>query len=145
MGYATYLTFIFGYVSTLVTVYYLAIKSVPALLEIFPRFIPFAVLATIIGGPFSIAVGWMHYKRIGAYSSEVDIQTESNPYNYKLAPGYNREVYGPLYLELLMQLKRLLESQNLLGSEESERIDALEKKLKVLIDGGMVGKPRGRL
>ena len=57
IGYATYLTFLLGYVSTLVTVYYLAIKNLPTLLDIFPRFVPFAFLATIIGGPLSIVLG----------------------------------------------------------------------------------------
>lgn len=44
-----------------------------------------------------------------------------------------------------MRRKLLLESQKLLDIEERERIEALERKLKVLIDGGMVGKPRAKL
>jgi hypothetical protein len=56
-GYSTYLTFLLGYMSTLITVYYLAIKNIPELLDLFPRFVPFAVLSTVIGAPLSIIVG----------------------------------------------------------------------------------------
>jgi hypothetical protein len=145
MGYATYLTFILGYVSTLITVYYLAIKSIPDLLTIFPRFVPFAILATVIGIPLCIGFGWMHYKRSAAYTSEVDIQMEANPYFFKLPPGYNLEVLGPLYLEILVLLKRLVAEQEMLNEEDKARIEKLEQKLQVLVSGGLVGTPRKRL
>jgi len=142
MGYATYLTFILGYVSTLITVYYLAIKSIPDLLSIFPHFVPFAILATVIGIPLCIGAGWMHYKRSAAYTSEVDIQYEANPYYFKLPPGYNLEVLGPLYLEILVLLKRLTVGQEMLNEEDKARIEKLEQKLQVLANGGMIGTPR---
>jgi len=68
-----------GYVSTLITVYYLAIKNVPSLLDVFPKFVPFAMLATVIGAPLSVAIGWIHLKRSNLYSSEATISVESNP------------------------------------------------------------------
>jgi hypothetical protein len=142
MGYATYLNFLLGYVSTLVTVYYLALKSAPTLLAIFPKFVPFAVLATVIGVPFTGLVGWVHLKRSQAYRSEADINVESNPYNYKLPPGYWTDVFAPVYLELLTELKRLMEANKLLNSDDKARVDELEKKLRILKDGGYVGKPR---
>jgi hypothetical protein len=145
MGYSTYLTFLFGYVSTLVTVYYLAIKNVPSLQDLFPRFIPFAVLATVIGAPLSIAVGWIHLKRSPAYRSEADILVESNPYNYKLPPGFSREVIAPWNLEILLMLKRSLHAQGLLDDKDKSRLDDLERKLKLLIEGGMVGTPRTKI
>jgi hypothetical protein len=145
MGYATYLTFILGYVSTLITVYYLAIKSIPDLLTIFPHFVPFAILATVTGIPLCIGAGWMHYKRSAAYTSEVDIQYEANPYYFKLPPGYNLEVLGPLYLEILVLLKRLTAGQEMLNEEDRARIEKLEQKLQVLAKGGMVGTPRKKV
>jgi hypothetical protein len=145
MGYATYLTFLLGFISTLVTVYYLAIKNIPYLLDVFPHFVPFAFLAVAIGLPLSIAVGWVHYKRSPAFSSEIDIQVEANPYYFKLPPGYNREVFAPVYLELMLLLKRLRDGEKTLSNEERARIENLEKKLQVLIDGGMVGTPRRKL
>ncbi len=145
IGYSTYLTFLLGYLSTLVTVYYLAIKNLPTLLDIFPHFVPFAALATVVGGPLSVTIGWLHFKRSAAYSAEADIGVEANPYYYKVPPGYNRDVVFPFYLELLVQMKRLLDSQKALNNEDSVRIDQLAGKLRTLIEGGMVGKPRRRL
>jgi hypothetical protein len=142
MGYATYLTYLIGYVSTLITVYYLAIKSVPPILEIFPRFVPFAVLATVIGVPLSVGIGWIHLKRSKLYSSEADISVEAYPYNYKMTPGFWREAFAPFYLEMLVQIERLLEAQGLLGDEDKQRIRNLKEKMQVLIDGGYVGVPR---
>ena len=144
IGYATYLTFVLGYVSTLITVYYLAIKSVPELLAIFPKFIPFAAIGTAIGLPLSVGLGWFHYKRSPAFTSEIDIQMEANPYYFKLPPGYNLEVFGPLYLELLQLLKKLSATQKLLDDADSRRIEDLERKLQVLNKGGYVGTPRAR-
>jgi hemin uptake protein HemP len=145
MGYSTYLTFLLGYVSTLITVYYLAIKNIPSLLDVFPRFVPFAILATVIGVPLSVGIGWLHLKRTPAYSSEMDIGVEANPYYYKLPPGYNREVYAPLYIELLGQVMRLLESQKLLRPEDKVRIEEIQGKLQLLKNGGLVGSPRTRM
>jgi hypothetical protein len=91
IGYSTYLTFLLGYVSTLVTVYYLAIKNIPTLLDLFPRFVPFAILATAIGVPLSVGIGSVHLKRSPAYSSEIDIGMEANPYNYSSHPATARK------------------------------------------------------
>jgi hypothetical protein len=144
MGYSTYLTFLLGYISTLITVYYLAIKSVPELLSVFPRFVPFAVLATGVGVPFAVIIGWLHLKRSAAFSSEADIGIEANPYYYKLIPG-KEEVFAPFYLEVLLQLKRLADSQGLMSQDDISRMDDLERKLRILIDGGYVGNPRRKL
>ncbi len=145
VGYSTYLTFILGATNTLVVVWYLAIREIPAVESVFGHFLPFAVVATTLGVPLSITIGWVHLKRSPAYRSEMDIGVESNPYYYKLPPGYNREVFAPLYLELLTQLKRLLEAQKLLSDEEKSRIEVLEQKLQLLIQGGFVGTPRTKL
>jgi len=142
MGYSTYLTFLVGYISTLITVYYLAIKNSPQLLELFPRFVPFAALSTAVGIPLSVGLGWMHYKRTPAFTSEQDIQFEANPYYFKLPPGYYREVFGPVYLELLTLMKKLSSTQQLIDDQERKRIEDLERKLNVLNDGGYVGTPR---
>jgi len=142
LGYSTYLTFLLGYVSTLITVYYLAIKNIPELLSIFPKFVPFAILSTMIGAPLSIVIGWLHLKRSAAFSAEADIGAESNPYMYKLYPGYTKEVQYPVYLELLIQMTRLLDAQHALSPEDRARIDNLEEKIRTLVSGGFVGSPR---
>ena len=145
IGYATYLTFILGYVSTLITVYYLAIKSLPDLLAIFPHFLGFAVLATVIGAPSSVIIGWLHLKRTKAYSAEADITVESNPYSYRAAPGKEMEAFVPSYLELLRMTTKLLDSQNLLSPEDATRVRAVEANLQALIEGKMVGTVRRKV
>jgi len=145
IGYGTYLTFLLGFVSTLITVYYLAIKNLPYLLDLFPHFETFAILATVIGAPVSVAIGWLHLKRSHAYGSEADITVESNPYSYKLTPGKEAEAFAPSYLETLKLVSKLLKSQNLMSKEDESRIDALENKLQTLIEGNMVGNPRRKM
>lgn len=142
LGYSTYLTFLLGYVSTLVTVYYLAIKNMPSLLDVFPHFVPFAVLATVVGVPVAVGLGWVHMKRSGLYSSEADISVEANPYYYKLAPGTSKEVNTPATILTLKMLRKIAETNGLLSDSEKAAIDDLEKKLQTLMEGGYVGLPR---
>lgn len=142
LGYSTYLTFILGYVSTLITVYYLAIKSIPYLIDLFPKFELFALLSTVVGVPLSVGVGWIHLKRSRLYSSETDIGVESNPYNYKLAPGYTVEVWGPYWKVTLEILRKLGEKSGVLNESDKALLEDLEKKIEILRAGGYVGKPR---
>lgn len=142
MGYSTYLTFILGYVSTLVTVYYLAIRNMPVLLDVFPQFFEFAVLATVVGVPLAVAVGWVHLKRSRLFSSEVDIAVEASPYYYKLPPGWQKEVtVASMFMELRI-LRKLAETKGLLNDTERAELDVLERKYTTLLEGGYVGSPR---
>jgi len=143
LGYSTYLTFLLGYISTLVTVYYLAIKNIPQLLEVFPRFVPFAALATAVGAPLSGAIGWIHLKRSTMMASEQDISVEANPYTYKLPPsGVQKDVQYPTVLMQLRMIRRIAESEGKLTDSEKASLDDLEQKLEILIRGGYVGSPR---
>src|SRR3990172_6587281 len=145
IGYATYLTFLLGAVNTLVVVWYLAIRDIPVVEQVFGHFAPFAIFVTLVGGPLSIAVGWVHYKRSSAYTSELDIQVEANPYNYRLVPGKEAEVFAPLFGEILYLLRRLCQAQNVMSSDEAVAIENLERKLNVLLKGGMAGTPKRKL
>jgi len=142
MGYSTYLTFLLGYVTTLITVYYLAIKSIPSLLEIFPKFVPFAVLATVVAVPLTVAIGWIHLKRSRLYSSETDVGMEANPYNYKSTPGKEIELSWPVLLVYLNILEKLAETNGLLTEEDKREVQVLKEKLSIVIKGGYVGSPR---
>lgn len=144
IGYSTYLTFFMGLVSTLTVVYYLLIKNVPALQEVFGSFTYFALVAAVIGFPLSVFIGWLHIKGSSAMASEQDIIAEASPYAYKLQPGYLREAFAPLYLEVLRILKELAIRENILTQEEERKIQDLESKMTVLIQGGYVGTPRRR-
>jgi len=145
IGYSTYLTFLLGYITTLITVYYLAIKNIPQLLGLFPHFISFSVLATVVGVPLSVGIGWAHLKRSPAYTSELDISVEANPYNYKLIPGYTKEVLFPIILEQLSLIGRIADTQAQLDADTRARLANWEAQLKHLIAGGMVGTPRRKI
>lgn len=145
IGYNTYLVFMIGYGSTLVTIYYLAIKNIPELQDLFQRFWLFAILATIIGAPTSVLIGWVHTKRSILWKTEIDIGAEANPYYYKLPPGYWKEAGFPAYLEILKLVKGLSEKANLLNAEEKARIEKIEKNLEILMQGGYLGTPRVKL
>jgi hypothetical protein len=144
-GYSTYLTFLLGYVSTLVTVYYLAVRNMPPLLDLFPHFASFAVLATVVGVPLAVVIGWVHMKRSRLFSSEQDITVESNPYQYKLAPGYLKEVWFPVMLMQLRLLGKIAENKGFLTDSERAEMDELEKKMRTLLTGGYVGAPKREL
>src|SRR5881296_3732147 len=99
-GYSLYLAFLITAANALVTVYYLAIKSVPQLEAVFPTFMSWAAVMASIFVPVAVLLGWVHFKRIPAYRSEVDITVEANPYYYKLPPGYWKEALVPTMLEI---------------------------------------------
>lgn len=140
-GYMTYLAFVLAAINMMVVVYYLAIKNIPALESVFPSFAIWALTVIAAGIPLAIFLGWMHVKRSPAYSSEVDIQVEANPYYYKLPPGYWKEVFAPIWLELLRLNLKVLNKEPL-TEEEQKQIKELQKKLENLISGGYVGTPR---
>ena len=145
IGYARYLTFVLGVANTLIVVWYLAIREIPAVENFFGHFIPFAIAVTLVGTPLSVLIGWAHIKRSPAWTSELDIGVEANPWNFKLPPGWWQQAFAPTYLEILLELKRLLSAQGLLSEEDKTRVEGLEKKLKRLIDGGSIGTPRRKL
>jgi len=141
MGYSLYLAFPLGVFNTIIIIYYLLVPNVAQLQLAFPSFVIFLLVAALVGVPVSVGFGWIHMKKSPAYTSEMDISAEANPYYYKLPPGYSREAYAPLYLELLQLTKRLLEAQNLLTPDDRARIEELERKMRTLIQGGQVGTP----
>lgn len=145
IGYSTYLTFLLGVANTLVVLYYLLIQNVPGLQAVFPHFAVFVVISVVVGLPLSIGVGWLHLKRTPAFLSEIDIGVEANPYYYKLAPGHQSEVFAPINLELLRQIRKIMKTQNLLSEEEEKRMAELEEKMETLLRGGYVGSPKRTL
>lgn len=139
-GWSTYFAFILAAINTMVVTYYLAIEKAPFLKYIFPSFATYIAAWIIIGVPLLVVIGYVHYKRSAAYSSEADIGVESNPYAYKLPPGYNKEVLFPMYLLMINLLVKSSKNEKL-TTEEIVTLEDIQKNLKVLIDGGYVGKP----
>ena len=142
IGWSTYFAFILAAINTLTVTYYLAIENIPILQTIFPTFVTYVMIIVSIGIPLLIAIGYIHYKRSAAYSSETDVIAESNPYNYKLPPrGWNQSVNYPLYLLLTEMIIKSSKNEQF-SDEELLEIKNLQKKIKLLIDGKFVNDPR---
>lgn len=126
-GWTTYFAFLLGAVNTLTVTYYLAIDEVPILKEIFPTFMHYIVVATIIIIPSLTAVGYIHFKKSQSYRAEADIGVEANPHFYRLIE--TTEVTLPLYVEILDILTKLsLEKK--LTDDDLQRIDQIKSDLK---------------
>ncbi len=131
---------IIGVINILTTSYFLAIQKVPFVLEIFPTFQSYIIFVIAVGIPIVTVVGWLHFKRIGTFSTEAAIHEQAFPYNYKLLPGYNKEVFGPAYVEILrLNRKKILGEK--LSDDETNKIKSIEKQLEDLINGGHAGNP----
>jgi hypothetical protein len=124
-------------VNVVVTVYYLAIANIPELQTVFPNFTTWAITILIIGTPLSVFIGWLHLKRSPAYRSEMDVAVESNPYYYKLPPGYWKDALVPVMLETMKLNIKLLNKESLSESEIIS-LKELQKKLEHLIEGGRI-------
>lgn len=139
-GYSIYLAMVVGTINILTTTYFLSIQKAPAVLGIFSNFSVYVIFIIVIATPVIILVGWLHFKRIGTYSVESSVYQKVYPYNYKLQPGYNKEVFGPAYLTILrLNIKKI--NGEKLTKEEEEEILELESLLRKLIEGGHVGTP----
>lgn len=141
IGWSTYFAFILSAINTMVVTYYLAIERAPFLKEIFPTFVTYVVLLITIGIPTLVLLGYLHYKKSPAYTSEADISMESFPYNYKLTPGYNKEVVFPMYLLLTKMILKFSKNEHLTDEEMAELAD-LQNKIEQLIKGASIGNPK---
>jgi len=97
-GWGTYFAFIFAATNTLTVTYFLAIENYPILISLFPTFTHYVLLAAVFGVPLLIFVGYLHWKKTGAYRSEADIWIESNPYMRRML--FNTEKIIPLQIKL---------------------------------------------
>ena len=139
-GWSTYFAFILAALNTMVVTYYLAIDKAPFLKIIFPSFFTYIAVWIGVGLPLLITIGYLHYKKSAAYASEADISTEANPYVYKIQPGHAQIVVFPMYLLMTILLVKLSKNEKL-TEEEISQIEEIQKNLKILIDGGYIGKP----
>lgn len=140
MGYGTYFIMVVGTINILTSTYFLAIQKIPWTLTLFPTFEVYVIFTILAGLPIIIFVGWLHLKRVGTFAAEAHVQAEAHPYNYKLVPGYLRDVYGPAYLAIL-QLNIKKAKGEKLTEEEILHIKKIEDQLAKLIEGGYVGAP----
>ncbi len=126
-GWTTYFAFIFAAINTLTVTYYLAVERYPTLQIVFPNFIHYVLIITIIGVPFLIFLGYIHYKKTSAFRSEVDIGYESNPYALRIL--INSELLLKLNLQLIDKIVRLSKEEKLTEDEIKELI-SIENEIK---------------
>jgi hypothetical protein len=142
-GWVNYFAFILGAVNTLVVTYYLAIEKIPALLDIFPTFSHYVGIAAVIGIPLFATIGYTHFKKAPAYSSEVDIGIERNPYVFKLpALGWNQKVLFPMYRLMTVMLLKISNNEKL-SEDEITEIKKVLADIEHLEQGGWINKPKG--
>jgi hypothetical protein len=141
MGWSTYFAFVFAALNTLVVTYYLAIENIPGLHSIFPTFFSYLGITTIVGIPILILIGYIHFKKVPAFSSEVDVAVHSNPWLYKVLPGKEQRAEYPLYRMLTIMLLKLSNNEKLTDDEISE-IKKIIKDLDDLTNGGWIDKPK---
>ena len=135
-GWQTYFAFIFAAINTLTVTYFLAVENYPILKEIFPTFIHYIVILLLVLVPTLICIGYAHFKRTSAYSSEADVVIESNPYYYKLPPrGYWMTAVMPLFVQLTNMMIKWSNNEKFSKEEQADLID-LQKKISSLIKGG---------
>ncbi|MGH9992099.1 MAG: hypothetical protein ACREBU_00370 [Nitrososphaera sp.] len=140
MGYVTYFVMVVGVINILTSTYFLAVQRIPWIRGVFPTFEIYVASTILVGLPIIIFAGWLHLKRTGTFSAEIRVQNEVHPYNYKLAPGFLKEVYGPAYLAIL-QLNIKKAKGEKLTEEEILQVKKLEDQLAKLIEGGYAGTP----
>lgn len=121
-----------GVVKALVIILYLAIGHLPLAQYILGNFFIFGVLASFVGVPLSIGLGFVHIKVSPAFRSGLDVATEANPLYYNHPLGHTKEAMGLFYLELLTFVKTILESQHLLTDGYGSMLKKLEKQLRLL-------------
>lgn len=141
IGWTNYFAFIFAAINTLTVTYYLAIENLPDLKVFFPSFSSYVLIIGIISIPILVIIGWVHFRRTHAYASEAEITIESNPYYYKLPPGWQREVLFPIYLEMIQFIIKTSKNEKL-SDEDITRINKLRKQIDLLLKGGQIGSPR---
>ena len=125
MGWSTYFAFIFAAINTLTVTYYLAIKKYPTLTELFPNFIQYVVIISVVGIPILIAIGYIHYKRSKAFRSEADIVLEANPYAVRSLA--NSEMLLELNLAITNNIIKLTNKQTISENELNE-LHTLQKE-----------------
>ena len=125
-GWSVYLAFIFAAINTLTVTYFLAIENYPVLKEIFPSFLHYIVIVSMVGVPLLTGIGYAHFKRTASFRAEADINMEANPHWRRILQ--NTEVLLPSYVTLLELVVKLSKNEKL-SEDEMNQISNLKNKL----------------
>lgn len=101
----------------------------------------FFVTITVIILFLGIVLGLVHFKKTLAFSAELDILIESNPWYYKVTPGINKEIVIPYFIHSLEGLRRLSDESLDLTQDESELINFLLNEGNDLLKGKVIKDP----
>ena len=136
-GWALYFAFIFAAVNTLTTTYFLAIKDYPSLKTIFPSFIQYVGIVSVIGVPLLVLMGYIHFKKSGAFKSETDITIEANPHQRRIL--VNTEVLLVLCLRINGIVLKLSQNEKL-TEEEITQLAKLQEELNEHLKNKTISK-----
>ena len=126
-GWSVYFAFVFAAVNTLVVTYYLAIDNMPFLQGIFPTYVHYVIMTTLIGLPILIGAGYIHFKRSAGFKSEADIAIETNPHARRNL--LNSEAIVAAYLFSNDLMMKILKDEKL-TDEEMKKFAELQEKIK---------------
>jgi hypothetical protein len=128
-GWSMYFAFLFAATNTLVVTYYLAIEKAPILKELFPSFLHYLLIIIAIGVPLLVLVGYVHYKKTSAFSNEVAVNFESNPFQRRVL--INTEINLQINMKLLELISKL--NENKLSENNSIETEKLLKEFQKFV------------
>tara|TARA_B100000029_G_scaffold510810_1_gene603247 strand:- start:937 stop:1392 length:456 start_codon:yes stop_codon:yes gene_type:complete len=131
MGWSTYFAFIFAAINTLTVTYYLAIERIPDLNWVFPSFVHYVLIISIIVIPLLSFVGYVHFKRTAARKAEVDIGYETDV--YKARTLVNSEISLQLNLKLIDMVMKLSNNEKI-PEDDYKEIKKLYQDLSKFTD-----------
>jgi len=118
-GWGMYFAFVFAAINTLTVTYFLAIENYPELKAVFPSFEIYLLTMVAIGIPLLTMIGYTHYKRSPAYSSEAGIMLSANPYTRRAL------INSELNVELNIKISKILVK---ISNKEDTKKEMLELK-----------------
>ena len=140
-GYNLYLAFIIGFASNVVVLYRLGIQG-NHYFDWIPNLTSFVVIGLAVAIPLGIVTGLYHMKRTAAFAADASVQTEANPYMYKLIPGKERDVFLPLWVQMARSLAKILEQQSAMTEADRKELQEILRKADSLLEGQYIGLPK---
>ena len=125
-----YFAFIFAAINTLTVTYFLAIENYPALKAVFPSFEIYLLTMLAIGVPLLTMIGYTHYKRSPAYSSEAGIMLSANPYTRRAL--INSELNVALNIKISEILMKMSSKEDI--AKEMVELKTIHDKITKFVD-----------
>ena len=126
-GWSLYFAFILAAINTLTVTYFLAIENYPSLKQIFPTFEVYITTMVFVGIPILVFIGYVHFRRSPAYTSEAGVIFTSNPYHARNL--INSELNLRLNQALLKIIVKLSQNEKF-ESHEIEEITSMQKEVE---------------